>query len=175
MFRIILSVALLLGLLVTGCGKKNADLEEEFFEKPAEEKSVQQEILTPVESEQTVRMPEEKKPAKKLVFETVYFAFDAYELTPETREVLAGHVKKLRENPAVNLLIEGHCDERGTVEYNLALGDKRAHTVKTYMANFGIDGKRLSIISYGKERPVDTGHWETAWAKNRRAVFVILK
>ncbi|MBN1561781.1 OmpA family protein [candidate division KSB1 bacterium] len=69
--------------------------------------------------------------------------------------------------------MEGHCDERGTVEYNLALGDKRASTAKAYLVNYGVDSKRLSIVSYGKERPVDSRHTEEAWAKNRRAAFVI--
>ena len=81
----------------------------------------------------------------------------------------------LKENPDIKLTIEGHCDERGTIEYNLALGERRANAVKNYLINYGINPKRLSTISYGKERPLDPRSNEEAWAKNRRAAFVINK
>jgi len=79
----------------------------------------------------------------------------------------------MKKNPGAKVQIEGHCDERGTPEYNLALGQRRADSTKKYLVNLGIDGSRLSTISYGEEKPADPGHNEAAWAKNRRAVFDI--
>jgi peptidoglycan-associated lipoprotein len=128
------------------------------------------------EPEPTTMIPQEETEPEKpqqLVFEKVQFDFDKYTLTEQARQILAGHARKLSENPAVKLLIEGHCDEWGTIEYNLALGEKRADTVKQYLVSYGIDSSRLSTISYGKERPLDPAHNEQAWAKNRRADFVI--
>ncbi len=83
------------------------------------------------------------------------------------------NAQALRQNSEAPVVIEGHCDERGTVEYNLALGDKRAKAVKDYLVWLGIDSSRLATVSYGKERPADLGHHEAAWAQNRRAEFVI--
>ena len=79
----------------------------------------------------------------------------------------------LRENADTSIIIEGHCDERGTNAYNIALGERRAESAKAYLTDLGIDGLRLTTISYGEERPVDPGHNEEAWAKNRRAHFVV--
>jgi peptidoglycan-associated lipoprotein len=79
----------------------------------------------------------------------------------------------LRINPDIEIIIEGHCDERGTNEYNLALGDRRAESVKVFLLDLGINNSRLKTISYGEERPADSEHTETAWAKNRRAHFLI--
>ncbi len=106
---------------------------------------------------------------------TIYFDFDEYILTEEARETLTENVKWMRESPGVKIKIEGHCDERGTVEYNLALGQKRAEGTKDYLVILGIDPNQLSTVSYGEEVPVDPGNNEQAWAKNRRAEFVILK
>ena len=96
-------------------------------------------------------------------------------LTEEAREILSGDGKVLSQTPKLKIVIEGHCDERGTVEYNLALGEKRAMSAKSYLVNYGIEPSRISIVSYGKERPFDPGHNEEAWAKNRRAHFVVQK
>jgi peptidoglycan-associated lipoprotein len=79
----------------------------------------------------------------------------------------------LQDRPEVDVLIEGHCDERGTNEYNLALGERRAQSAKVFLVNMGIASSRLTTVSYGEERPLDPGHDEAAWAKNRRAQFVI--
>jgi peptidoglycan-associated lipoprotein len=106
---------------------------------------------------------------------TIYFDFDEYILTEEAREILNENAEWMRENPRIKIKIEGHCDERGTVEYNLALGQKRADSTKDYLAILGIDPKQLSTVSYGEEVPVDPGQNELAWAKNRRAEFVIVR
>jgi peptidoglycan-associated lipoprotein len=107
-------------------------------------------------------------------FQTVYFDFDKYDLRADAKASLDANFALLQEFPDAIVKVEGHCDERGTVEYNLSLGEKRAKAVMTYLAGRGIAQARLSIISYGKERPVDPGHNETAWAKNRRAEFKVV-
>ena len=102
----------------------------------------------------------------------VLFDLDSAELRPEARGMLDQAAAKLLQMPSCRFVIEGHCDERGTREYNLALGDKRAHTVMTYLAALGVDQTRMETVSYGKERPAVLGSDEEAWAKNRRAVMV---
>jgi len=106
-----------------------------------------------------------------LKLEKVFFEYDAYTLTTQTREILARNAEWLRQNPAAKLTIEGHCDERGADEYNLALGQRRADAVKSYLLSLGIAAERLSDISYGEERPAVAGSDESAWSQNRRAEF----
>lgn len=107
-------------------------------------------------------------------FMTVYFDFDKYNIRGDQRAALDNNAQVLKKFPDAVIKVEGHCDERGTVEYNLALGDKRANAVKEYLVTFGIQADRIETISYGKERPVDPGHNEEAWAKNRRAEFRVI-
>ena len=102
----------------------------------------------------------------------IHFDFDKYELRAGDREMLTNHGKWLSDNSGVKVLLEGHCDERGTVEYNLALGEKRARTARDFLVNYGVPADRVDIISYGKERPLDPRHSEDAWASNRRCHFV---
>ncbi|MFP4346653.1 MAG: peptidoglycan-associated lipoprotein Pal [Thermodesulfobacteriota bacterium] len=104
--------------------------------------------------------------------EHIYFPYDSSELSPRAQTQLRNKADWLRKNPGLTAIIEGHCDERGTTEYNLALGDRRAESVKSFLVNLGIAPTRLLTISYGEERPIDPGHSEAAWAKNRRAQFV---
>lgn len=103
----------------------------------------------------------------------VYFDFDQANLSDATKETLHQHAQWLQRHPELNLTIEGHCDQRGTVEYNLALGDLRAQAVREYLVSLGVAADRLAPVSYGKERPVDPDTGEAAWAKNRRAHFVV--
>lgn len=103
-----------------------------------------------------------------------FFAYDESTLSPEAQAALTAAANWLKKNPQYNLLIEGHCDERGTEQYNLALGDRRANTAKEYLMTLGVDGNRIRTVSYGEERPFDPGHTESAWAKNRRAHLVIV-
>ena len=105
----------------------------------------------------------------------IFFDFDRYDLRADAREILKANADWLKKNPATRIEIEGHCDERGTVEYNLALGEKRAKSAMSYLTTLGVPQDRLSVISYGKEKPADPGHDEAAWAKNRRAEFVVIK
>ena len=103
----------------------------------------------------------------------IYFDFDKYDLRTDARTTLDRKASFLNQNSSVRVQIEGHCDERGTSEYNLALGERRANAAKQYPTTAGISAGRLSTISYGEERPLDPGHTEAAWAKNRRDHFVI--
>lgn len=105
--------------------------------------------------------------------ENIFFEFDEATLTTKARQILIDNGKWLRKNADVVVTIEGHCDERGTNGYNLALGDRRAENVKTFLIDLGLDDSRIKTISYGEERPFDRGHGEVAWAKNRRAHFLI--
>jgi peptidoglycan-associated lipoprotein len=115
---------------------------------------------------------EEKAPAIPFVLENIYFDYDQYDLTPEALQALAVNASVLKAYPEAKIIIEGHCDERGTVEYNLALGEKRASAAREYLTSLGVNPAQISTISYGKERPVDSRHTEEAWSKNRRAEFV---
>jgi len=101
----------------------------------------------------------------------IFFEFDQFTLTDEARDTLARNADYMKANPGLKVRIEGHCDERGSDEYNLALGERRASATKNYMVSLGVDGDRLAIISYGEEMPLDPGRSESAWAKNRRAEF----
>jgi peptidoglycan-associated lipoprotein len=103
----------------------------------------------------------------------VFFALDSYELSADARSQLEGSAQVLRQNPTWQITVEGHCDERGTAEYNLSLGERRALAAKAYLVSLGIATERLRTVSYGKEFPFDPGHDDAAWAKNRRAHFVI--
>jgi len=103
----------------------------------------------------------------------VYFGFDRYDLTEEGRATLKANADWLKSNPMLRVQVEGHCDERGTADYNLALGAKRAQAAKDYLVTLGIAADRLSTISYGSEIPVCTEHTEECWVQNRRARFVI--
>ncbi len=104
----------------------------------------------------------------------VFFDTDKSDLTSEARDILVANAEWLRQYPTVRILIEGHCDERHTTEYNLALGWRRANAAKNYLVSLGVDGRRIDTISYGEERPFALGHDESAWRLNRRAHLVII-
>jgi len=105
----------------------------------------------------------------------VFFDLDDYGIDAQDQDTLRSQAQWLMQNPNVRVTIEGHCDERGTREYNLALGERRANAAKNYLASLGIEPSRISTISYGKERPVAMGSDEAAWAQNRRAVTVTIQ
>ena len=107
------------------------------------------------------------------VGDRVFFAFDKYDLTPQARATLEKQAAWLRQYPNVRFTVEGHCDERGTREYNLALGERRANAVVAYLTQLGVAANRITMVSYGKEKPIALGSNEAAWAQNRRAVSVI--
>ncbi len=103
----------------------------------------------------------------------IHFDFDRFDLTPEARAVLADNAAWLENNSGTAVIIEGHCDERGSTEYNVALGDRRAKSAMNYLVNLGVPANRLSTISYGEERPTCMSATEACWAENRRAHFAV--
>jgi len=109
----------------------------------------------------------------RFISENVYFDFDNATLDYQAQELLKQKAMWLRDFPEANVVIEGHCDERGTNAYNLALGERRAESAKAFLVNLGISDARLTTISYGEEKPLDMGQNEESWAKNRRAAFVL--
>ena len=176
---IILALLLVIpGLLFTvSCAKKTVKSEAQLEQQQAEEARAQEQAR----QEEIARQQEEAQEQERLrtaarnrfLNENIHFEFDRSNLLPEAQEILRSKAQWLRDNPDVLVIIEGHCDERGTNEYNLALGDRRANSAKAYLVDLGIAGSRLTCISYGEERPLDYGHNEEAWAKNRRAQFTI--
>lgn len=102
---------------------------------------------------------------------TIYFNYDSETIQDQYVGVMQAHAQYLRDNPDARIIIEGHTDERGTPEYNIALGERRARSVARYMQNLGVDVNQLSIVSYGEEKPAEVGHSEAFWSKNRRAVI----
>jgi peptidoglycan-associated lipoprotein len=112
---------------------------------------------------------------KKGQLETVYFNYDQWAIREDQKTVLMRNAEWLKANPQARIRLEGNCDQRGTAEYNLALGQKRADAVKTFLEGLGIARNRLETISYGFERPVDRGQNETSWAKNRRVDFLLIR
>lgn len=154
-----------LAMVVGGCGGKKPP--EEPAQPPVAETITPPPPPPPADTTPTTP---EKAPLSLM---PVYFDFDQYDLRDDARATLAANAKGLQDNAGANIAIEGHCDERGTIEYNLALGEKRAKAAYDYLVSYGISGSRLTTISFGEDRPADPGHDETAWAKNRRAEFVV--
>ena len=142
--------------------------EEEIAERAmvAEEQARQAEAMRMAEMSQMA--------ATAFVNEDVHFAFDSSLLDIDAERILEQKAAWLQDNGDATVQIEGHCDERGTSAYNLALGERRANSVQEYLTVLGVDPSRLSTISYGEEQPLDPGHDEAAWSRNRRAHFVIL-
>ena len=178
-------LVIFVAFLAPSCAKKELKTEptmsEEEARRLAEEEARQRELERQAAiKEESLREDElraegERMQTAREIFENedVYFEFDSASLTEEAQEILRAKAEWLRDNPGTRVTIEGHCDERGTNEYNLALGDRRAYSAKAFLTDLGIDDARLSTISYGEEQPLDSRSSEEAWAKNRRAHFVI--
>jgi len=172
---------LLLVILVAGCAKKlpPPDASLSLKEKSAKETTaepVKKETVKEVIEQKTAKL-EETSAASKVeeasVLQDALFDYNRYDIRADDRPVLDSAASFLKKNAKLNLLIEGHCDERGTNEYNLALGEKRAKAVKDYLTSLGIMPARMSVITYGEEKPVCTEQNEICWQKNRRAHFVV--
>jgi peptidoglycan-associated lipoprotein len=148
-------------------GKPAISEEELARQKREEEERAKQEAL------ERARKLREQERLKTFLTEYVHFDFDKFNIRDSEKPILERAKQWMMDNPTAKVLIEGHCDERGTTEYNLALGERRANAVKQYLILLGVDSNRLSTISYGEEKPIDPGHNEEAWAKNRRAQFVV--
>ena len=167
-------------LFTTSCAKKT--VKSDTSATPVEEQQQAEEATQAKEQQaeaDAAQMAEQTAQRDAMMLrnmfesENIYFEFDSAALSPVAQSVLSGKADYLRDNPGSQVIIEGHCDERGTPEYNLALGDRRAESAKSFLVNIGIDPARFTTVSYGEESPVDTGHDEEAWSKNRRAKFLI--
>ncbi len=108
-----------------------------------------------------------------LNIQNIYFDFDKSSIRPDAREILKANAEIFTKNSAAKIVVEGYCDERGTAEYNMALGERRAQEAKQYLTNLGIGASRMETVSYGEEKPLDPGHNEAAWAQNRRVQFLL--
>jgi peptidoglycan-associated lipoprotein len=192
----ILILILCLGLILTGCPKKTvvkeepsvkkeeaARLEAERAAKEAREKElarIREEEARKAREEFEKSLIAKKEPGiegevfQSRLLKDIHFDFDKYDIRPRDAEILKGNAALLSKYPTIKVQIEGHCDERGTNEYNLALGERRANNTKKYLISLGISQDRISTISYGEERPSDPGHNEEAWTKNRRAQSIVL-
>ncbi|KYG63344.1 peptidoglycan-associated lipoprotein Pal [Bdellovibrio bacteriovorus] len=161
-----LALGLVACAVVAGCKGKQTQSDQSIETLPAGGQS------TAIDSSPLSYDPMGSDSGKIAGLETVHFGYDKSSLDAASKKVIASNVEWMKSNPGVKVQIEGHCDNRGTIEYNVALGERRANAVKAYMVSLGIAGDRLSVISYGKEKPLDMGDTEAAWAKNRRANFV---
>jgi peptidoglycan-associated lipoprotein len=181
---------LCIGLVLMGCPKKTVMKDEPSVKKEesaaakAEADRIAKEREAKVREETTKKELEQSLVAKKepgiegVVFESsllkdIYFDFDKYDIRPTDAAILKENAALLKKYTNVKIQIEGHCDERGTNEYNLALGERRANSTKNYLLTLGVPPERISTISYGEEKPLDPGHNEEAWTKNRRAHTII--
>lgn len=163
--RIIL-LTVMAALLVWGCGKGP---KQETTQRPTTRTET-----PPTTDTGTPDRPDDRTVMSEALrqLRTIYFDFDKYNLRDDARRDLDRNAEILKQYPSASIIIEGHCDERGTNEYNLALGERRARAARDYLVRSGVDASRLSVISYGEERPVALGHDEASWAQNRRAEFV---
>ncbi len=199
----ILILILCLGLILTGCPKKTMVTEEPSL-KRAEELAAEKERAAKLEAERVGKETREKELAKireeearkaqefekslvvkkepgiageiyeSKLFKDIHFDYDKYDIRPGDAEILKENAALLKRFTNVKIQVEGHCDERGTNEYNLALGERRSNSTKKYLISLGVSPDRVSTISYGEERPLDFTSHEEAWAKNRRAHSIIL-
>jgi peptidoglycan-associated lipoprotein len=170
-----LSFFLLVGIVALwGCPKK-----AEVTTTPEAQK--QAEVTSPpaataeAKPEVKAEEPTEKAGATAEGLKPVYFDFDRSFIRDDAKAVMQANAEWLKSNPDAKIKIEGNCDERGTIEYNQALGQRRAASAKKYLTDMGVPGRRISLISYGKEKPICTDHDETCWQKNRRDDFVVAK
>ncbi len=152
-------LAAAVALAISGCAKRQAV-------KPSPEQQ------TAAPASEPAAPPQEPASQASLQSSTVYFDFDSYAIRDDQKPILQDVAKAIREGRDIKLMLEGHCDERGTVEYNLALGDRRARAVKSYLQGLGADPDMLETVSFGEERPAASGHDEASWARNRRVEVV---
>ena len=187
---LIVIFSLSIALILMGCPKKTVMKEEPSVKKEesaaakAEAERIAKEREAKLSEEAAKKEFEKGMVAKKepgiegVVFESsllkdIHFDFDKYDIRPGDVSILKENSEILKKYPKVKIQIEGHCDERGTNEYNLALGERRANSTKNYLISLGVSPERISTISYGEEKQLDPGHSEEAWAKNRRAHTII--
>lgn len=165
-------------IFMSGCAKEQVVKDEKLVTeegKAADTTTEEREALLREEEEARAALKERELVMQEAAaFEDIRFDFDKYDLRPEAREILREHADWLLKHTEFEVIIEGHCDERGSGEYNLALGERRAQAARDYLVTLGVDNGRLTTISYGEELPLDPSHNEEAWTKNRRDHFVVV-
>ncbi|MDO9465349.1 MAG: OmpA family protein [bacterium] len=174
-FSLVMSIALLLSLCLGGCStfkKFTSDKEYEDNIKQAQMAAIKGENI-PLEKPVKDTIFVEPSAKEKVIFSDILFDYDSYRLGKDTISTLEKVATWLKKHRNIRLMIEGHCDERGSRKYNLILGEQRALSVRRYLTGLGISPSRLYTITYGEDKPVDTGHDEKAWAKNRRSHLLI--
>jgi len=180
-------VATIVAALFAGCARHDV-VKSDTGEMPGSHELTKRPVapVSPVappatQAVQTPAKPVQQQPGQKQssvadlqsALQKIYFDFDSADLSQSARTALTQNAALLAKEPAVDIRIEGNCDEHGSAEYNLALGERRAQAAKSYLVTLGVNDKRLSTISYGKERPVARGHDEESWRSNRRDEFVV--
>ncbi len=178
-------LVIFVAFLAPSCAKKQISTEPVSAEEEARRKAEEEARRRELERQAAIKEESLKEGqleaegerilSAKEMFENedIFFEFDSASLSVDAQDILRRKAEWLRENPGARVIIEGHCDDRGTNEYNLALGDRRAYTAKSFLTDLGINQARLTTVSYGEERPIDSSPTEEAWAQNRRAHFVI--
>ncbi len=168
---------LFLSLVIGGCGKEQPP--PEIVEEPAVDEEAlrrqEEEERRRREEEERRRMEERKREFEDEMATMIHFDFDRYYIKDEYKPVLSNKAQMLREWPTVRIKIEGHCDEWGTSEYNLALGERRANSAKEFLVGAGVSADRITTVSFGEEKPLDPGHNKEAWQKNRRCEFEVIE
>jgi len=173
--------AIMIICFLAGCAGVKPEKRIDSSPSTAEDKSRSALILSADKTTQQ-QLAEKHASLASLEYETntfnnqpIFFAYDSSVISDESARILKIKADILKRHPQCTALIEGHCDEWGTIEYTLALGDRRARAARDYLIELGIDPERIQTISYGEERPLDPGHNEEAWAKNRRDAFTLLR
>lgn len=153
--------------------------EEQLRQQQLREEELRQQkrdqALRAIQMEDGQELEKQKQNIQHIESKRIFFDFDSFELNEEGRAILQNVANVMRGFGKLHLRVEGHCDERGTSEYNMALGERRARAVLDFLVVLGVDSSRLQVLSFGEENPLDTGHSESAWAMNRRAEFYFLK
>ncbi len=162
-----------IAIAVSGCAKRTPPVDN--TPPPVEQTGPNGEPVNPADVELTELPAQQADMIAKAGSDTVYFGTDEYQLDTAAKATLAAQARWLLANPNVRASIEGHCDERGTREYNMALGERRANAAREFLASQGVPDSRLLVTSWGKERPIAAGSNEEAWAQNRRAVTVLVR
>lgn len=187
MKRIVICMMLICGLFLGGCAPRKVApqampddrRQQELSDAAAKDRQTALKPEERITEQQLARIDTKDEPARyreeRGLFNDIYFDFDRYDIKPDGKPVLQGIASWLLKNSDARLSIEGHCDERGTNEYNLALGDRRAKAARDFLIALGVASKRIDLISYGEEKPQCAEQTEECWAKNRRAHFVVLR
>lgn len=185
MKKIFLALAITAGVIIGGCTEKKPLTPVQQPEATQEQPKIKEEPKESKPSEQTTAPQTESVESKDLasrnveeipgMFKDIYFDYDRYDIREDAKITLKSVADYLIKNGGIRVLIEGHCDSRGTSEYNLGLGERRAKAARDYLLSLGVPSARIEAISYGKEKPVCDTQSEDCWAKNRRARFVLLK